>query len=436
MPYFIKSERNFNVEANNLEYHGVTGEQAVSRNPYFDKPSIMMTEAFQERGLPLHDYNGKYQYGSMQAQSTIENGVRVSTNNAFIQPIRHKRKNLTIKVNSEAVKILVDRNNKAYGIEYIRRGKKLTAYADKEVILSSGVIDSPKLLMLSGIGPKIHLEKLNIKLIKDLAVGENLHDHITFNGIIVALPNRTSTLVAKKEILDDIKDYYEMDFKRGPLSGNGPVNTIAFLKTDPELEAPDIQYQVAHVLWREYIKEPTDYEKLAIYPTAFYDGMLPRTMNLVPKSRGKLLLNESNPNGPPLIYANYFDDPRDFESILRGVKFLLSLENTYAFKSMGAYFVKKPLPACKDYESGSDGYIICLCRAYTSSTYHPVGTCKMGPRWDEKAVVDPELRVYGISRLRVIDSSIMPVVPRGNTNAPSIMIGERGVAFVIAEWLK
>lgn len=395
----------------------------------------MLTEAFNQGGLPLTDYNARYQEGTMQAQAFSFNGERVSTNTAFIQPIRYKRKNLIVEINSEATKILIDKNKNAYGVIYMRDGKKYTVYVKKEVIVSAGSINSPKLLMLSGIGPKKHLKDIGIPVIKDLAVGENLHDHVTFNGIIVALPNKTSTTVSQEEVLQAVQDYAKMEIKRGPLSSNGPVNSVSFLKTERDLIAPDVQYQVDHTPnWREFIEDPITGETVSILPTSFYDGVIPRPMNLVPKSRGVLLLNESNPDGPPLLYPNYFGDERDFIPLLRGVKFLLSLEETEAFRSNGAYFVREPLPACRHYPWGTEEYYICLAKAYTSTTYHPVGTCKMGPESDEKAVLDNELRVYGIGNLRVIDSSMMPVVVRGNTNAPSIMIGERGVDFVIKYW--
>ncbi|CAH0714786.1 unnamed protein product, partial [Brenthis ino] len=435
LPFFKKSEHNLNIEGRVLEYHGDSGEQYVSRFPHIDSFSRMWIEAFNQAGLPLTDFNGREQEGTNQAQAFSKNGERVSTNTAFIEPIRCKRKNLVVEVNAEATKILFDEHKKAIGIVYIKDNKKHTVYAKKEVIISGGTINSPKLLMLSGVGPKKHLEDLGIHVIKDLAVGENLHDHVTFDGVIVALSNKTATTVSQDEVLEAVKEYHNMKIKRGPLSGNGPVSSISFLKTDPHLTAPNVQYQVNDATsWRSYILDPITAETVSILPTAFYDGVIPRTMNLVPKSRGVLLLNSSNPDGPPLIYPNYFGDERDFIPLLKGVKFLLSLENTEAFKSNGAYFVRDKLPACKHHEWGTEEYYICLAKAYTSSPYHPVGTCKMGPKSDKKAVVDNELRVYGVEGLRVIDASIMPVVVRGNTNAPSIMIGERGVDFVIKHW--
>lgn len=436
LPYFKKSEKNLNFEALNRKYHGVDGEQSVSRYPYVDRPSIMIINAYHEKGLPPIDVNGAYQVGGMQIQTSSQDGERVSTNNAFIQSIRYKRKNLTVKVKSEVFKILIDKNNVAYGVKYNKDGVVHTAFAKKEVIVSAGSINSPKLLMLSGVGPKEHLSKLNIYVKKDLAVGENLHDHVTFNGYVIALPNKTSTMIDPEKMLQEVYDYSKMKLKRGPLAYNGLVNSIAFLKSDPSLPAPDVQIHVDRTFLKEFVTEPVAYDSITIFPTGFYNGILPRIMTLTPKSRGKLLLNPSDPYGPPKIYSGYFEDPSDLVPIIKVVRFYLTLENTKAFRSHGAYFVREPLPACKNYPWGTDAYTICLAKSYTSSPYHPVGTCKMGPKWDKKAVLDARLRVYGISRLRVIDASMMPFVVRGNTNAPAIMIGERGAAFILEDWLK
>ncbi|KAI5632317.1 GMC oxidoreductase domain-containing protein [Phthorimaea operculella] len=386
LPFFKKSENNLNIERLNRKYHGVHGEQPVARYPYIDQPSLMLTEAFNEGGLPILDFNGEKQEGTMQAQAFSEDGERVSTNTAFIEPIRHERENLVVKPDSEAVQILFDKHKRAYGIKYVRNG-------------------------------------------------ENLHDHVTFNGIVIALPNKTATTVSQQEIIEYVKEFKHLEYKRGPLSSNGPVNSLSFLKTNPNLPAPDVQYQFDNVNWKEYYREPILVEKLAIFPTSFYDAVIPRIMNLVPKSRGKLVLNPKNPQGKPLVQPNYFGDPTDLMPLIKGARFVYSLEDTHAFKSRGAKFVKKPLGVCKNLVWGTDEYTECLARSYTSTTYHPVGTCKMGPNWDKTAVVDPRLRVYGVSGLRVIDSSIMPVVPRGNTNAPSIMIGEKGVDLVKEDWL-
>lgn len=436
LPFFKKFEANLNIEGLDRKYHGVRGPQPIARFPFIDQPSIMLTEAFNQGGLPILDWNGAEQEGTMQSQAFSEDGERVSTNTAYIQPIRYKRRNLTVRPNSEAVKILVDKHKRAYGVQYVRHGKLHTALSNNDIIVSAGAINSPKLLMLSGIGPRDHLEELHIPVVVDLHVGYNLHDHVTFNGIIVALPNRTATTVNNEERLEQVARYHDMKLKKGPISANGPVNSIAFLRSNPELPAPDLQFQVDYCYWEETIQDPSFAESISIFPTAFYNGLIPRTMNVAPKSRGRLTLNLTDPNAAPILQPNYYGNSEDMTPLIIGVRFLISLENTEAFKTRGAHFVKIPLPACRHLTWGSDEYTDCLARSYTSTPFHPVGTCKMGPKWDQTAVVDPRLRVYGISGLRVIDASIMPIVPRGNTNAPTLMTAERGVDFVLEDWLR
>ncbi|KAI5642239.1 GMC oxidoreductase domain-containing protein [Phthorimaea operculella] len=256
LPFFKKSENNLNIERLNRKYHGVHGEQSVARYPYIDQPSIMLTEAVNEGGLPILDFNGEKQLGTKQAQAFSEDGERVSTNTAFIEPIRHERENLVVKPDSEAVQILFDKHKRAYGIKYVRNGTIHIATAKKDIIISSGAINSPKLLLLSGIGPKKQLQDLNIPCVQDLPVGENLHEHVAFNGIVIALPNKTATTISQPEIIKYAMEFKHLDYKRGPLSANGPVNSLTFLKTNQSLPAPDVQVQFDNVNWEEYYRDP------------------------------------------------------------------------------------------------------------------------------------------------------------------------------------
>ncbi|CAK1547856.1 unnamed protein product [Leptosia nina] len=311
---------------------------------------------------------------------------------------------------------------------FIERGLPLTDY-------NAGSINSPQVLMWSGIGPREHLVDVGIPVLQDLPVGNNLHDHVTFNGLIIGYTNSSSTVTNNEDILRYTKDFFVTDHRKNPLAGNGPVNSIAFLKSEAGLEAPDVEYQVDAIpSCKEFFSDPITYIQVSTLPTAFYDCVSLRTENLKPKSRGHIRLNPENVYGDPLINPNYFGDESDFLPLLRGIEFALTLDSTKAFKKLGAFFIKEPIPPCDDLVWGTTDYFICLMQTFTSSTYHPVGTCKMGPRSDRTAVVDPELKVYGVDRLRVIDASIMPVAPSGNTNAPSIMIGERAVDFIIREW--
>lgn len=413
-----------------MYYHSVHGLQPVSSNVEDDAPSNLIVDAFLEMGVPHTDFNGANQMGVSHAQTTTRHGSRVSTNTAFIEPIRGKRDNLSVQSESTVIKILINRENKAYGVKYVKNGKHLNVMAKKEVIICAGVIDSPKLLMLSGIGPKEHLEEINIQVVQDLPVGENLQDHVSFNGMVIALPEKVRTMASHGEILKELYDYFEQDdIKTGPFSYGGALTTMAFVKTNPNLPTPDIAYDFGGILKRDFYQDVIGYLNSAVLPNSFYDALIVKVMPLTTKSIGKLILNTTNPWGPPLIFANYLNDSRDTESLLRGVKYLLQLENTTIFKEIGAYFVKETLPACQNY-TWSEAYFECLAKKYTVSAYHPVGTCKMGPSLDKSAVVDPRLKVYGVESLRVIDASIMPNVPRGNTNAPSIMIGEKGADMI------
>lgn len=402
---------------------------------------MMLVEAFKERGLPLTDFNGRFQMGTSIAQSTSMNGRRMSVNSAYIRPIRNKRPNLIIHTEAYVTKILIDPISKiASGVKYLKNGLYFTAYVNKEVIVSGGAINSPKLLMLSGIGPKHHLESLNIQTITDLQVGFNLMDHVTTDALILTLSNKTSTMVSHDQLMHEVYNYHAQHphKKFGPLATTSTLNSVAFYKTayseDPE--APDIQFHFDGRNVAEFYSDPTTYAATNIFPLSFYDGIAARPLLLTPRSRGYIKLNITDPVfGPPLIYSRFFTVKEDIDALVEGLRFAVSLEETSVFKANGASYVKIPIEACSGHIWGTYDYFACLLIQYTSTIYHPAGTCKMGPQWDKDAVVDPRLRVYGVHKLRVIDASIMPKVIRGNTNAPVIMIAEKASDLIKEEWL-
>lgn len=441
LKYFKKAENNKDYGNRNNPYHSQGGPLNVERFPYTDKNAEMLVQAFKEKGLPITDFNGKNQIGTNIGQSTSKDGRRMSANTAYIQPIKTTRSNLKIINEAYVIKILFNHeNNTAMGVQFIKHGALRRFYSKKEVIVSAGSLNSPKLLMLSGIGPKNHLENLNIPVVSDLKVGENLQDHVTTVGLNIQLSNMTSTLVNEKMLLNEISKHYNCrkSKKKGPLAATGPTNGIAFIKTKLSAEnAPDIQFHFDGNNVRELYSDPTNYIATNIFPLSFYDGLTCRPILLKPKSRGYLHLNQTNPIfGAPLIYSRFFTERHDVETLLEGVRYLLTLESTNVFKNNGAKFIKTQIKGCEDFTWGSDGYLECLLIQYTATIFHPVGTCKMGPTWDKDAVVSPGLKVHGVDKLRIIDASVMPEIVRGNLNAPTIMIAEKACDLIKGEYFK
>lgn len=437
LPYFLKTERNHNLEKLEPEYHNVDGLLDVEYFPYQDQNIFTIIEGFKELGLEELDQNAERQIGTMLLQHTTFDGQRESANIAFIRPIRNTRSNLVVEPNTYVIRVLIDPfTKKAYGVEYMRNGKIERAFARKEVIVSAGTINSPKVLMLSGVGPAEHLRELNIEVIQDLRVGYNLHDHTTIDGVVFVLSNETATTVDQNQMTQDIYRYRET--QRGPLSSTGPLQINGMVQTrfatDPF--RPDIQYSFDAVNVQNFYNDPILTAETNVLPLAYYNGLMIRPILLAPRSRGIITLNYTDPIfGDPLIYANTFTETVDLLSMVDGIKQSLNLLRTDALRKAGIQLGTTPLPACAAYQFGSDDYWACVCTEYTTTLYHPVGTCKMGPKEDQNAVVDSRLQVYGVKNLRVIDASIMPVVVRGNTNAPTYMIAEMGSDFIKAKWL-
>lgn len=431
LPYFKKSENNLDDSiAAGKEYHAVGGYQSVSRFPYQDHHTDTLLEGFKELGLEEIDYNAGGGPGVMLTQATQEKGERRSTSRAFLSPVL-QRKNLKVITGGIVTKILIHPENKtAYGVEYVSEGDRNTKYralVSKEVIVSSGAINSPQLLMLSGIGPRDTLEKLGMEVIQDLKVGRNLQDHSGSRGVQYTLNN--SCLIEKGQMQDDLRRYTYQ--KSGPFSAVGTLQVVAF-DSSSHADYPDIQFHALPIVEPGLVAEGDNDDAFESY--FYYNKIILHSAVLRPTSRGYVTINSTDPLQPPLIYNNMIYSQRDVDIGVEGCKFAARLGKTQAFREAGITLDRTRLAGCAEFEHGTVEYWKCTVRLWLISLYHPAGTCKMGPPSDAEAVVNSELKVYGVKGLRVADASIMPYIVSGNTNAPVIMIGEKCSDLIKEEW--
>ncbi|XP_059622157.1 glucose dehydrogenase [FAD, quinone]-like [Phlebotomus argentipes] len=445
LPYFMKSERSTLKGVVDSSYHNKYGELNVEYVSYRTPAARAFVRGSQQLGYRLTDYNGRNQVGTSFVQATTRRGVRHSASSAFLEPIVN-RPNLKIMINSRVTRILIDPDTKiAYGVEYVRNRKTMRAYATGEVVISAGAFNSPQLLMLSGIGPRDHLKELDIPVIQDLPVGQIMYDHMS-HGALTFVVNSTGFSPFTSQLrIDDFTDYFL--HRTGKFSLIGGVEALTFYKSPNSRDPPDwpdaeiiflggsfasdegtgtirgmnIRQDIYDTVWKSLENSQTDLCGAFI-------------MQFRPKSKGYVKLRDKNPWSWPKFYPNYFQYEEDLEILLEATKEAIKIAQTPAMKAIGARIWDIPLPDCAHLHFGTDDYWRCSIRTLSLTLHHQVSTCKMGPYYDRTAIVDPELRVYGIQKLRVADCSVIPHPLTGHTNAVSFMIGEKLADMIKADW--
>lgn len=372
-------------------------------------------------------------------QSTTKNGSRFSASRAFLHPIR-KRKNLAVLKYALVTKILLE-GDKAVGVEVVKSGRKYKVRARKEVILSAGAINTPQLLMLSGIGPRQHLNDMRIPLVKDLPVGENLMDHPVIGNVIYTVDKPVGINEEMVVEAGVITDY--LLHNRGPLSLTGGLEGLAFIdvfdpfnpKAFPNLE---IQFCISSPLSMQLINANFGLSDKIFNKVYKSNGTLHSYlmfMNVMrPKSRGRITLKSTDPFAKPRIDLGFLKDPYDVDVLVRGVEWSKNISMTSAFREYNPRLYDKQIPGCEQHPRDSRAYWACHARYLTVTNYHQCGTCKMGAPGDPTAVVDPRLRVIGMRGLRVVDASIIPMIMSAHTNAPVIMIAEKAADMIKEDW--
>ncbi|XP_069673215.1 glucose dehydrogenase [FAD, quinone]-like [Periplaneta americana] len=445
LPYFRQIEDMTIAEfAIDEKYHSTGGEVTISYVPHRTALADTFIQGGKEMGYRFIDYNGETQIGFSYLQTFTRNGTRLSASRAFLHPIKY-RTNFHVKKKSFVTKIMINpRTKTAYGVEFVCDSKRYIVRAKKEVILSAGAVNSPQLLMLSGIGPKKHLNELNIPVIQDLKVGYNFMDHPTMIPATFLINQSVSLTI--EDLLNDKNTLHKFThFHSGPFSIPAACEGIAFFDSK-NLTNPDGDPNMELALFSSAIGADIVLYKMVGLSDEFYKSVFKSIKDahsfsiapilVRPKSRGRITLKSSNPYKKPLIYYDFFENPQDLEDMVFLIKKALELSKTPAFQKFGTKFHDIPVPGCEHHKFGSDDYWKCAARHVCTCAWHICGTCKMGPFWDPDAVVDPRLRVYGVNGLRVVDASIMPVVPAAHTALPTMMIAAKAADFVKHDWGK
>ncbi|WEK48289.1 MAG: GMC family oxidoreductase N-terminal domain-containing protein [Candidatus Andeanibacterium colombiense] len=414
LPYFKKSE---NQERGAGEYHGEGGPLHVSDFPDEHPVSKALIEACVEAGVrPKDNLNDGDQEGASFFQMTAKKGMRVSAAVAFLHPAMG-RSNLRVETRAMTTRILFE-GKRAIGVEFTQGGVTRKVFAKREVILSAGSVESPKLLEISGIGQGALLQELGVQLVHEAKmVGENMQDHVMI-GCQARLKEDWHSINHLSTGLNLVKEVIKYGIRRKGLLSMAVAHGCAFVRTRPELETPDMQIHV--------MAASMDLEVLAVSQGLQLEkepGLASNPCQLRPESRGSIHARSPDGMAAPKIVPNYFSDPIDQEMAVTQLKVIRKIWQQPALEP---YMASKTDPFGE-----TDEQMFEYAKVASATVYHPVGTVSMGP--DERFPLDPRLRVRGVEGLRVIDASVFPKITSGNTNAPTIMVAEKGSAMILED---
>lgn len=428
--YFKKSElftRTNNHVPIDEKFHGYSGELHTTQAFPPQNISSAILRGCQQLGYNITDYNGKEMFGCSISQIYSNHGIRSDSGSAFIEPIKN-RKNLKVLDKSYVTKLVISKSSKKVkGVIFTRNNKTFIAKNRKEVILSAGSISSPHILLLSGIGPKEHLNSLKIPVVRDLPVGQNLLDHpLSFLVFSTNISNTTESLE------ESASDFLQGE---GSLTRISLFDAVTFFRTpvEPNEHYPNVEFMFANFSGAAVAAK---YFRWSDETFRALDANVPNPLAfeiflLRAKSQGSVTLKSANPFDYPIIDFNILSDEEndDIESLYQAIQLALKLIQTEAFRRLNVTLAVKQFPGCEDEEPLSKEFWYCYIRRATSMAFHSVGTCATGTS-PSTGVVDKELKVFGVKRLRVADSSVIPFTPTAHLNSVCVAIGEKAADMI------
>ncbi|XP_049273504.1 4-pyridoxate dehydrogenase [Rhipicephalus sanguineus] len=436
LPYFKKIEY-FNITHESIKekekYHGSSGETPINYPGYYTNLSYVFLNACKEADYKYVDYNGESHKGYSRVQSNTAYGVRMGPSTCFLnEEIRSKVTNLHIHTYSVVKEIIIE-GNRAVGVKFKKGGEESTVRASREVILCAGAVNTPKLLMLSGIGPREDLDRVKIPVKVELPVGRGLQDHVIFLGLVVTT---NGDLIGLSHFNESVEEYKRT--RTGLLTIPGAFEALLFTRSGVGNETeddPDIELELTALFPSPEI-EKSKYVSKEVYKKYYQPmfgsiGFMNAVAMVKPKSRGSVRLRTKNPDDNPSIDPRMFSENIDLTRLVNGTLKLLKLFEMQSMKKVNATVWQRKFPYCEQFDVWSPQYVTCFAQHTAFPGQHVCCTCAMGEHND--AVVDSRLRVKNVAGLRVVDASVMPQIVSGNTYATVLMIGEKGAEMILQD---